>query len=53
MPNQVSNLHPELKAVILAAGKESGGADVKPILLQNLGSRKSDRLRHPKCAPTG
>ncbi len=40
MPNQVSNLHQELKAVILAAGKESGGADVRSILLQNLGARK-------------
>jgi alpha-D-glucose phosphate-specific phosphoglucomutase len=31
---------PELKAVILAAGKESGGTDVRSILLQNLGPRK-------------
>jgi phosphomannomutase len=30
----------ELKIVILAAGKESGAADIKPILLQNLGDRK-------------
>jgi phosphomannomutase len=30
----------ELKIVILAAGKESGYTDVKPILLQNLGDRK-------------
>jgi alpha-D-glucose phosphate-specific phosphoglucomutase len=40
MSNQAANYHQELKAVILAAGKESGAMDVKPILLQNLGSRK-------------
>jgi alpha-D-glucose phosphate-specific phosphoglucomutase len=40
MLNQAFNIHQELKAVILAAGKESGTTDVRPILLQNLGSRK-------------
>ena len=39
MPNQVANFQ-ELKAVILAAGKESGASDYRSILLQNLGSRK-------------
>jgi phosphomannomutase/CTP:molybdopterin cytidylyltransferase MocA len=31
---------PELKVVILAAGRDSVSADVKPILLQDLGERK-------------
>ncbi len=31
---------PELKVIILAAGKESLSTDAKPILLQNLGDRK-------------
>ena len=40
MPNQATNNHQDLKAVILAAGKESDSTDVRSILLQNLGSRK-------------
>ncbi len=40
MLNQAANLHQDLKAVILAAGKESGATDVRSILLQTLGSRK-------------
>ena len=40
MPKQGTNSHQELKAVILAAGKESDTTDAKSILLQNLGSRK-------------
>ncbi len=40
MPEQVSNAPQPLKAVILAAGKESDTSDVKSILLQNLGDRK-------------
>ena len=40
MPNLATDFHQELKAVILAAGKESGGTDVRSILLQNLGARK-------------
>ncbi len=40
MPKQEPNPRRELKAVILAAGKESDAGDVGSILLQNLGSRK-------------
>ena len=40
MSKQGTNSHQELKAVILAAGKESDTADAKSILLQNLGNRK-------------
>ncbi len=40
MPQHESNHNRELKVIILAAGKESGTTDVKPILLQNLGSHK-------------
>ena len=40
MSNVGSALNPELKAVILAAGKEAMTADAKPIVLQPLGDRK-------------
>ncbi|HTX91917.1 MAG TPA: sugar phosphate nucleotidyltransferase [Anaerolineales bacterium] len=40
MPNSVNTPVRELKAVILAAGKESNTQDVKSILLKNLGNRK-------------
>ncbi len=40
MSNVGSALNPELKAVILAAGKEAITADAKPIVLQPLGDRK-------------
>ena len=40
MPKQGTNSHQDLKAVILAAGKESDTQAAKSILLQNLGSRK-------------
>jgi alpha-D-glucose phosphate-specific phosphoglucomutase len=40
MPKQGTNSHHDLKAVILAAGKESDAQDAKSILLQNLGNRK-------------
>jgi alpha-D-glucose phosphate-specific phosphoglucomutase len=40
MPKQEPSPRLELKAVILAAGKESDSGDVGSILLQNLGSRK-------------
>jgi phosphomannomutase/choline kinase len=40
MPNQPAKFHQELKAVILAAGKESGAADDRSILLQSLGALK-------------
>ena len=40
MPKTGTNPHQELKAVILAAGKESDTTDSKSILLQNLGDRK-------------
>ncbi len=40
MSNVGSALNPELKAVILAAGKEAITADAKPIVLQPLGDRR-------------
>lgn len=40
MPKQETNPRRELKAVILAAGKESGTVDVTSILLKSLGNRK-------------
>ena len=40
MFKQAANIHQELKAVILAAGKESGRTDDRSILLQALGARK-------------
>jgi alpha-D-glucose phosphate-specific phosphoglucomutase len=39
MLDQAVNSHHDLRAVILAAGKETGAADVRSILLQNLGAR--------------
>jgi alpha-D-glucose phosphate-specific phosphoglucomutase len=40
MPNHAMIFSQELKAVILAAGKEYGRTDVRSILLQNLGAQK-------------
>ena len=40
MAKQDPNHRHELKVIILAAGKEAGSTDVKPILLQNLGAHK-------------
>ncbi len=40
MSNSERTAHPELKAVILAAGKEAIAEEARPLMLQPLGDRR-------------